>query len=195
MDQVTRPLVHVRKLMKNHEVFEEEELIDFQKLTYLSRKQILKLYKQFCSYEPNMQDPKNPALPQSYLSLMPELTVNPFLDRIIKVFCSQMRIITFEEFLDMMSVFCEEAPINVKTSYAFRIYDFDDDDMFSRGDIRELLNRLKSDNELSDLECEEIIDYVFLEADLDTDGYISYPEFEQLITKSPDFIHAFRMRI
>ncbi|GIY32266.1 calcium and integrin-binding protein 1 [Caerostris extrusa] len=95
----------------------------------------------------------------------------------------------------MMSVFCEEAPINVKTSYAFRIYDFDDDDMFSRGDIRELLNRLKSDNELSDLECEEIIDYVFSEADLDTDGYISYPEFEQLITKSPDFIHAFRMRI
>ncbi|CAL1277836.1 unnamed protein product [Larinioides sclopetarius] len=169
--------------------------MDFQKLTYLSRKQILKLYKEFISYNPDMRNPKNPVLPQSYLFLMPELTVNPFLDRIIKVFCSQMQDITFEDFLDMMSVFCEEAPIDVKTSYAFRIYDFDDDDMISREDVLELLNRLKCNNELSDEDCVEIIDSIFLEADLDTDGYISYPEFEQLITKSPDFMHAFRMRI
>ncbi|XP_055931946.1 calcium and integrin-binding family member 2-like [Argiope bruennichi] len=142
-----------------------------------------------------MQNPKNPVLPQSFLLLMPELKVNPFLDRIIKVFCSQLHHITFEDFLDMMSIFCEEAPIDVKTSYAFRIYDFDDDDMFSREDIQELLSRLTCGNELSDEDYAEIIECVFLEADLDTDGYISYPEFEQLITKSPDFIHAFRMRI
>ncbi|KAF8794525.1 Calcium and integrin-binding family member 2 like protein [Argiope bruennichi] len=195
MDQITRPLIQVRRLMKTQEVFTEEELLDFQKLTYLSRKQIIKLYKEFCSFHPDMQNPKNPVLPQSFLLLMPELKVNPFLDRIIKVFCSQLHHITFEDFLDMMSIFCEEAPIDVKTSYAFRIYDFDDDDMFSREDIQELLSRLTCGNELSDEDYAEIIECVFLEADLDTDGYISYPEFEQLITKSPDFIHAFRMRI
>ncbi|GFS32966.1 calcium and integrin-binding protein 1 [Nephila pilipes] len=184
----------VKKLLKTS-VFSDEELLDFQKLTYLTRTEIIKLYNVFCSFNPDMTDPKNPVLPQTFLLLMPELTVNPFLDRMMKVFCPQMRFVTFENFLDMMSVFSEAAPINVKTSYAFRMYDFDDDDMFSREDIQELLNRLKAHNHLSQKDCEEIINYVFLEADLDTDGFISYPEFEQLITKSPDFIHAFKMRI
>ena len=34
---------------------------------------------------------------------------------------------SFEDFLDMMSVFSEGATRDVKASYAFRIYDFDDD--------------------------------------------------------------------
>ena len=49
--------------------------------------------------------------------------VNPFRDRICDVFSSsndgQM---TFEDFLDMMSVFSDNAPKNVKVEYAFRIY-------------------------------------------------------------------------
>ena len=48
---------------------------------------------------------------------------NPFRDRIVKVFSSsndgQM---TFEDFLDMMSVFSDNAPKSVKVEYAFRIY-------------------------------------------------------------------------
>lgn len=34
---------------------------------------------------------------------------------------------TFEDFLDLMSVFSEGATRDVKASYAFRIYDFDSD--------------------------------------------------------------------
>lgn len=30
--------------------------------------------------------------------------------------------LTFDDFLDMMSVFCEEATRDVKATYAFRIY-------------------------------------------------------------------------
>ena len=49
--------------------------------------------------------------------------VNPFKDRICKVFSSSGDgDITFEDFLDMMSVFSENAPKNVKVHYAFRIY-------------------------------------------------------------------------
>ena len=49
---------------------------------------------------------------------------------------------TFEDFLDMMSVLSVNAPKTVKSEYAFRIFDFDNDDMIGREDLRELINRL-----------------------------------------------------
>ena len=49
--------------------------------------------------------------------------VNPFKDRICKVFSSQDDDqLSFEDFLDMMSVFSDSCPKNVKVEYAFRIY-------------------------------------------------------------------------
>ena len=49
--------------------------------------------------------------------------MNPFRDRICQVFSSSGDgNLTFEDFLDMMSVFSENAPKNVKVEYAFRIY-------------------------------------------------------------------------
>lgn len=52
-----------------------------------------------------------------------ELRVNPFNDRICKVFSSSRDgDCTFEDFLDMMSVFSEAAPLTVKAEYAFRIF-------------------------------------------------------------------------
>lgn len=53
----------------------------------------------------------------------PELRVNPFGDRICKVFSSNNDgDLTFEDFLDMMSVFSSGAPRAVKTEHAFRIF-------------------------------------------------------------------------
>lgn len=53
----------------------------------------------------------------------PELKVNPFKDRICKVFSSSNDgDCTFEDFLDMMSVFSEMAPKAVKAEHAFRIF-------------------------------------------------------------------------
>lgn len=53
----------------------------------------------------------------------PELKVNPFADRICKAFSSsQDGDCTFEDFLDMMSVFSEGAPKSVKAEHAFRIF-------------------------------------------------------------------------
>lgn len=53
----------------------------------------------------------------------PELRVNPFGDRICKVFSSSNDgDCTFEDFLDMMSVFSESAPKSVKAEHAFRIF-------------------------------------------------------------------------
>ena len=51
-----------------------------------------------------------------------KLQVNPFRDQICKVFSSSGDGLTFEDFLDMMSVFSDAAPKNVKVEYAFRVY-------------------------------------------------------------------------
>lgn len=53
----------------------------------------------------------------------PELNVNPFGERICKIFSSsQDGDCTFEDFLDMMSVFSETAPKSFKAEHAFRIF-------------------------------------------------------------------------
>lgn len=62
-------------------------------------------------------------LSQTLIRLYPELKVNPFADRICKVFSSSGDgDMTFEDFLDMMSVFSEDAPVSLKAEYAFRIF-------------------------------------------------------------------------
>ena len=49
--------------------------------------------------------------------------MNPFKDRICEVFSSSGDgNMTFEDFLDMMSVFSDNAPKSVKVEFAFRIY-------------------------------------------------------------------------
>jgi calcium and integrin-binding protein 1 len=66
---------------------------------------------------------KNAKLPMSKMLNYPELNVNPFGDRICKVFSSSRDgDCTFEDFLDMMSVFGEAAPKSVKAEHAFRIF-------------------------------------------------------------------------
>jgi hypothetical protein len=53
----------------------------------------------------------------------PELRVNPFGDRICCIFSSSHDgDCTFEDFLDMMSVFSDGAPKAVKAEHAFRIF-------------------------------------------------------------------------
>lgn len=66
---------------------------------------------------------KNAKLPMNKILQYPELSVNPFGDRICKVFSSSHDgDCTFEDFLDMMSVLSDAAPKTVKAEHAFRIF-------------------------------------------------------------------------
>lgn len=66
---------------------------------------------------------KNVRLSMSKVLQYPELRVNPFGDRICKVFSSSNDgDCSFEDFLDMMSVFSDAAPRSVKAEHAFRIF-------------------------------------------------------------------------
>ncbi|XP_074640626.1 calcium and integrin-binding family member 2-like [Tubulanus polymorphus] len=179
-------------------VFTDKELEDYQELTYFTKKEILHVHKRFQQLSPEeVEENKNAKLSCTLIkNNLAELKVNPFKDRICKVFSSSGDgDLTFEDFLDMMSVFSESAPRNVKVEYAFRIYDFDEDDMISENDLREVINRLTGETQLPPADMNQLISNIFDEADLDEDSMLSFAEFEHVISKAPDFVNSFRIRL
>ncbi|KAH9370746.1 hypothetical protein HPB48_016174 [Haemaphysalis longicornis] len=113
---------------------------------------------------------------------------NPFKERICKVFSHDgSGNMTFDDFLDMLSVFSEPSPRDVKVFYAFRIYDYDEDQMLGPGDIEKATVALTR-SELTPEEVQIVVEKVLEEADMDDDGKLSFTEFEHAITRAPDFI-------
>uniref|UniRef100_A0A0B7BLS8 EF-hand domain-containing protein n=2 Tax=Arion vulgaris TaxID=1028688 RepID=A0A0B7BLS8_9EUPU len=102
---------------------------------------------------------------------------------------------TFEDFLDMISVFSDGAPKNVKVEYAFRVYDFDGDDLISDSDLKMVIDRLVGESKLTNDEMQQLIDNIMEEADLDDDKTLSFAEFEHVISKAPDFIKSFHITL
>merc|ERR1719206_44493 len=139
----------------------------------------------------------NKKIAQRKLLEMPELRVNPFRDRICKVFSEKGDgCLTFEDFLDMMSVFSEHAPKHVKVQYAFRIYDFNEDGQLCRNDLTRVINRLCGTNRLETGSVTQIIDCVMSGAGLDSnDNMLSIIEFQTCVEKIPDFVQSFRIKL
>lgn len=177
--------------------FTDEELQDYEDLTFFSKKEILLAHKKFKALAPEkVGHNKNAKLSKAKILEYPELRVNPFGDRICKVFSSSNDgDCTFEDFLDMMSVFSDACPKSLKAEYAFRIFDFDGDDMLGVSDLKQVIERLTGPNSLDDSDIKQLIQNVLAEADLDDDGALSYPEFEHVIDKAADFSNSFRIRL
>uniref|UniRef100_A0A8D8YQY5 Calcium and integrin-binding protein 1 n=1 Tax=Cacopsylla melanoneura TaxID=428564 RepID=A0A8D8YQY5_9HEMI len=132
----------------------------------------------------------------SKILLLSQLRVNPFGDRICVIFSSSRDgDCTFEDFLDMMSVLSETAPKPVKAEHAFRIFDFDGDDMLGVTDLKQIIDRLTGSHHLSDNDVQHLIQNILDEADLDDDGALSFAEFELFIEKSQDFHKMFCIRL
>ncbi|KAK0428386.1 hypothetical protein QR680_010769 [Steinernema hermaphroditum] len=190
------------KMFSKQGVFTRDQLDEYQDCTFFTRKDIMRLYKRFYALNPNkipnnMQgnQPSTITLTYDEIEKIPELRENPFRHRILQVFsedgCGNL---TFDDFLDMFSVFSEMAPLQLKLKYAFRIYDYDGDDQLGHDDLSKMIRCLTRD-ELSDEEVEFIIERIIEEADLDGDEQISYAEFEHVVSRSPDFIRTFHIRI
>lgn len=190
------------KLIMGHRYttpFTEEELQDYQDLTYFTQKEILYVFEKFKSLDPEVvKQNKNARLPIETVMKLSELNVNPFKDRLCKIFSSENdNRMSFEDFLDMMSVLSSRACKNIKTEYAFRIYDFDEDDLINEQDLRELIRRLISKEErvMQEEDMKELIDHILAECDMDEDNCLSFTEFEHVISKSADFANTFRIRL
>jgi calcium and integrin-binding protein 1 len=83
----------------------------------------------------------------------------------VQVFSDNQNDMSFEDFLDMASVFSEGATRDVKSSYAFRMYDFDDDGYLGEDDLRAtvrfLIGAEKSPTEKNHLTDEQVNDVRF----------------------------------
>ncbi|EHB18468.1 Calcium and integrin-binding protein 1 [Heterocephalus glaber] len=129
---------------------------------------------------------------------LPELKANPFKERICKVFSTSPArdSLSFEDFLDLLSVFSDMATPDIKSHYAFRIFDFDDDGTLDREDLCRLVNCLTGEGEdtrLSASEMKQLIDNILEESDIDRDGTINLSEFQHVISRSPDFVSSFKI--
>uniref|UniRef100_A0A8C4QTJ9 Calcium and integrin binding family member 2 n=1 Tax=Eptatretus burgeri TaxID=7764 RepID=A0A8C4QTJ9_EPTBU len=161
--------------------FTEEQLNAYQDCTYFTRKQILRLHSRFQDLAPVAVPGNNSefTILSQVVSSMPELKENPFRQRIVEVFSSDGHgNMSFNNFLDMFSVFSEAAPRELKVHYAFKIYDFDGDNTIGREDLERTLRRLTRE-ELSSQEITLVVNKVLEEADLDDDGKLSVTDFEQ----------------
>ena len=87
-----------------------------------------------------------------------------------------------------------DAPWQLKASYAFRIFDYNSDARICSDDLEELLIAITGDG-LTSEEIKGIIERVMKEVDIDQDGSLSYPEFEHMISRAPDFVNLFRMTV
>lgn len=95
----------------------------------------------------------------------------------------------------MMSVFSEESPKCVKAEHAFRIFDFDGDDMIGVDDLKLIIGRLVGSDKLSEEDRNLLIQNILEEADFDDDGSLSFAEFEHIVDKSSDFCNVFRIQL
>ncbi|XP_063738357.1 calcium and integrin-binding family member 2-like isoform X2 [Eleginops maclovinus] len=120
---------------------------------------------------------------------------NPFRDRIVETFSEDgLGNLSFNDFVDMFSAFCETSPRELKTIYAFKIYDFNRDSFICKEDLRRTLNKLTK-GELTPEEVSLVCDKSIEEADLDGDHKLSFTDFENMVSKAPDFLSNFHIRI
>ncbi|KAL7866929.1 hypothetical protein AOLI_G00147430 [Acnodon oligacanthus] len=173
--------------------FRDDQLDEYQDCTFFTSKEILRLHGRFRDLAPNivpMDYTNNPdiTLPSSVITTMPELKENPFRHSIVETFSEDGKgNLSFSDFVDMFSVLSEMAPLDLKIIYAFRIYDFNRDGFLCEKDVEETVHRLTGE-ELRPEERRLVSQRVMEEADLDGDGKLSLTEFENMISKAPDFI-------
>jgi len=191
------------KMGNSYTAFSSGELDRYQDLTYFTKREILHTFQKFVSIASDelkaqvLANKSTTYLPLENLLELEELRANPFSERLCHAFsCRPDGALTFEDFLDMMSVMSDRAPKSLKIEYAFRIYDFGGDDMICADDVSQAIDLLLGEE--SGLSVEDrmvIVNSVLDEADLDNDRKLSFAEFEHVIAKAPDFLTSFRIRI
>ncbi|XP_064123215.1 calcium and integrin-binding protein 1 isoform X2 [Loxodonta africana] len=159
-------------------------------------------HKRFCELLPqghrSMEESLQARVSFQQILSLPELKANPFKERICGVFSTSPTrdSLSFEDFLDLLSVFSDTATPDIKSHYAFRIFDFDDDGTLNREDLCQLVNCLTGEGEdtrLSASEMKQLIDNILEESDIDRDGTINLSEFQHVISRSPDFVSSFKI--
>jgi Ca2+-binding EF-hand superfamily protein len=159
----------------------EAEYQWFEENTYFARVEIMKLHKIFSNLTKSTM-----IMPKDQFLSMAELKNNPFKFRIFDVFCENGEHVSFREFAHFLSVFSDEASMEIKSYFAFLIYDANEDDFLDIDDLNYVIESIAG-SELTYKEIKVCIDKILSESDVDGDGKLSYVEFEHVIQRSPNF--------
>jgi len=180
---------------------DEDTLEEYTKLTYLKKAEIQYIWKHFCALDPDRVR-RNPAccLHVSLLEdFLPQLKVNPFRDRLYDVFFSRRDqngdfYFTFEDLLDLCSALSPQCPDKVKALWAFKVFDFNNDNHIDKEDLMKIIDRLTQEP-LQYQDKQKIIEGILKEVDLGKSGDISSREFVHAVTKTPDFATCFQLKV
>ncbi|XP_055332837.1 calcium and integrin-binding family member 2-like [Paramacrobiotus metropolitanus] len=182
--------------------FSQEQLEEYQDVTYFNRNEILSIYRRFKSLAPDdvpmvmtREIAQNFRLSRDDLEQLPELKENPFKRRILAVFSEDgSGNLSFNDFLEMFSVFSERATKEHRAFYAFKIYDYDDDGFLGISDVKKTVRAMTRDN-LDDEERSKIAESVMKECNMDDNSAISFSEFENVVLKAAVFELTFHIRL
>eukprot|EP00834_Sanchytrium_tribonematis_P005356 NODE_319_length_9908_cov_1.288001.p8 type:complete len:186 gc:universal NODE_319_length_9908_cov_1.288001:9326-9883(+) len=170
------------KLMGNFQSrLSESEYQWFEENTYFARVEILKIHKIFSKLTKSTM-----VMPKDQFLAMQELKNNPFKFRIFDVFCENGEHVSFREFVHFLSIFSDDSSTEIKSYFAFLIYDANEDDYLDLDDLNYVIESIAG-SELTYKEIKVCIDKILSESDIDGDGKLSYAEFEHVIQRSPNF--------
>uniref|UniRef100_A0A182Y0Z4 EF-hand domain-containing protein n=1 Tax=Anopheles stephensi TaxID=30069 RepID=A0A182Y0Z4_ANOST len=178
-------------------IITNEQLAEYAELTYLSKSEIIFILQKFLLLDGGHQFSLTKRFPeQDVVNLFPQLKHNPFRDRLLHVFSSKNDDrFSFEDMLDLFSVLSEKCPLAVKATWAFQMYDFDNDNLITKEDILELCDRITKHDRLGHDEKMSIAELLLKEIDLQNNGNIGEFEFIHAMSKMPEFRQTFSCRV
>merc|ERR1712123_81560 len=202
----------LEKMGGNSSRMSNQEVEVYKQLTFFTEKEIFNCCKRFEKLVgdeivrgvDSINDDRCKVSMSHVITTLDELKVNPFALCLCQVFAQSDDFLLFEEFLDMMSVLSEAAPPQVKAEWAFKVFDYDGDNLLGKEDIWKVVDAITNSGEglgqekevrLATEEVKSVVDNVLNETDLNRTGFISLTEFKQIVTKSADFADSFRIKL
>ena len=166
----------------------DEDLERMEKKYFLTRSEILRLYKLWMKLGGHYYEEPKIVLSNKLIKSIPNLSINPWSSRICFTFSSErdplsgLCSLNFDDLLSMCGAFHFRTPIQVKHYWTFKLYDFDNDGLIGITDVHQCVRRIVGPT-MSDREIKEIVERVFNETDLDGDRTLSVGEFASVMRR------------
>eukprot|EP00029_Vermamoeba_vermiformis_P011509 TRINITY_DN6342_c0_g1_i1.p1 TRINITY_DN6342_c0_g1~~TRINITY_DN6342_c0_g1_i1.p1 ORF type:complete len:183 (+),score=79.34 TRINITY_DN6342_c0_g1_i1:84-632(+) len=163
---------------QNPSALTTEEIDAMKVMSNFSEKELKRLHRRFKKLD---KDSSGTLTIDEFMSI-PELAVNPLLERVISIFdTNKDNEVEFKEFISALSIFSDKGNKEGKLKFAFQVYDIDGDGFISNGELFQVLKMMVGSN-LNDVQLQQIVDKTILEGDQDKDGRISFEEFKRMIS-------------